>query len=224
LIKNLNDKVIDNRLINLLYAAYSAGVLGSGSFCLESIELLRVLRNLFLINFDSFVKKEILVKMNKGGKSYLSKICSSKLVKKMLKLQQKEDLNRIIKQGKEGDIKYMRNTDILFFGIYGSLRLVQKIKRKIKIFLTSNLYFNQKWVGNTIIAKCYRDKARFWDTLFFYKNAKNLHSLNVSAVENTKRVNKKKQTVSLRAKKIELKIARKKIKKKLKEISFKIYT
>lgn len=205
---------------------YNCNIICLEGFCVQKINgymydniLSPILSNIYLNKLDLFIKKEIIIKLEKGKSSFinLAYVDSVKLkqeehnlpghLKNKIKKSRKKHIEnlgikRLIENENYVRIKYVRYMDSCIIGVSGSIGIALKIKTLIKSFLKSNLHISLN-EEKTKIINIYSNKVLFLGFCIYYKNSLNFMHRHSREIENTKRVaNKNKISRQKQAEKI----------------------
>jgi len=163
-----------------------------------------ILCNIYLDKLDSFIKIEIIKKMEKGkspnlNPEYIKNVVLNKEEKSLPShIQQKIKkskrrhvsklgIKRLIESEEYIRIKYVRYADDILIGVRGSLELAKKIRLLVKNFLLTNLHLkiNEE---KTKITNTYSNRVQFLGMLIYNRKVSDLPYRNSREMENAKRV------------------------------------
>lgn len=234
LINILNEKISDKRFIDLISSMHKVNLLCLDGFLIKKVNgiikrsiLSPLLCNIYFDKLDSFIKKEIKNKMEKGTKPFINpKYLNSigiksdetnlplhiqNIIKKSRRRQiEKTGIKNIIEDEEFVRIKYVRYGSEFIVGVRGSLELATKIKILIENFLKGILHLTLN-TQKTKIINTYSDKVPFLGVLIYNIDEKDLPYKNSRAIENEKRVAKRNQIVKANLTNKILKFTRQKI-------------
>ena len=193
LVNILKKKISDKRFIDLISAMYNNFLLCPEGFFLklksnklQSNNFSFILCNIFLIEFDEYIKHKLtnFFSKNVSNKQNLNKLNDNvdllfpfhiKYHKKMRNIKFNTSFFNLnfLKTTNNLSLKYVRYLDNCLFGLNGSYNLVFKIKQYIENFLGSN--YQLKFTIDTIkIINTYTNKVKFLGVMIFNKKLETL--------------------------------------------------
>lgn len=193
LVNILKKKISDKRFTDLISVMYNNFLLCPDGFFfklkrnkLQNNNLSFILCNIFLIQFDEYIKQKVLILCSKNlnKKQDLNELHNDfasyipyhlKYNKKIRNTKIKPfplDLN-FLKIADNLSLKYVRYLDNCLFGVNGSYNLIFKIKQYIVNFLGSN-YHLQFTIDTIKIVNTYNNKVKFLGVMIFNQKLETL--------------------------------------------------
>lgn len=206
LVNILKKKISDKRFIDLISAMYNNFLLCPEGFFfklksnkLQNNSLSFILCNIFLLDFDEYIKYKLTNFFSKNVNKLNDHVdllfpFHVKYHKKMRNTKFNTSFFNLnfLKTTDNLSLKYVRYLDNCLFGLNGSYNLVFKIKQYIEKFLGSN--YQLKFTIDTIkIINTYTNKVKFLGVLIFNKKLETLLIKKNVFLKNI--INKQKKTI-----------------------------